>query len=69
MLSGNPPWHGLEGVAAIYAIATSKKPKYQLPDDASDMAQDFLKCCFVRNPLRRPYASELLRDRFVCDVV
>jgi len=69
MLSGNPPWHDLEGVAVIYGIGTLEKPRYRLPDSVSDIAQNFLNQCFVRDPQRRPSATELLCDRFVCDVV
>ena len=68
MLSANPPWHELEGVAVIYCIGTSDKPKYQLPDTVSDVARNFLKCCFIRDPLQRPSAAELLNDQFVCDM-
>ena len=68
MLSGKPPWHGLEGVAAIYQICSSDKPKYSLPDSVSDIARDFLERCFIRDPLDRPSADELLIDPFVCDV-
>ena len=68
MLSGKPPWHEYEGVAAIYRIGTSDKPEYSLPDSVSDIAKDFLERCFIRDPLHRPSADELLIDPFVCDV-
>ena len=66
-MSGRPPWHELEGVAVIYCIGTCDRPKYQLPDAVSDVARNFLARCFVRDPLQRPSASDLLRDPFVCD--
>jgi len=68
MLSGEPPWHEYEGVAVIYCIGTTDKPKYSLSDSVSDIARDFLERCFIREPVHRPSASELLSDPFVCDV-
>ena len=65
MLSGNPPWHEFEGIAAIYRIATSAQPEYQLPAGTSKLAQNFLNQCFVKDFSRRPQAKELLRDAFV----
>jgi len=64
MLSGNPPWHELEGIAVIYCIGTSHKPSYRLPDSVSNVAEVFLERCFVRDPPRRSSASELLSDPF-----
>ena len=68
MLSGKPPWHEVEGPAIIYLIGMSNETKYSLPDSVSDIARDFLKRCFIRDPLQRPSASELLSDPFVSDV-
>jgi len=67
MLSGNPPWHEFEGIAAIYLIGTSAKPKYQLLDRVSNDARNFLERCFIRDPHQRPSAAELLSDPFVRD--
>jgi len=68
MLSGKPPWHEYEGVAVIWRIAISDKPKYSLPDSVSDTARDFLERCFIRDSDQRPSADELLSDPFVCGV-
>ena len=70
MLSGEPPWHEYIGKMSmvIFRIATSDKPEYSLPDSVSDNARDFIKRCFIREPLDRPSADELLSDPFVCDV-
>ena len=68
MLSGKPPWHEFEGVAVIYLIGTSDKPKYQLPDDVSDVSMTFLERCFIHDPRHRPSADKLLSDPFVCNV-
>ena len=68
MLSGKPPWNEYEGVAVIYCIGTCDKPTYRLPDSVSDVSATFLERCFVRDPLCRPSAAELLSDAFVCDL-
>lgn len=65
MLSGNPPWHKFEGIAAIYRIATSPAPEYKLPPSTSDVAHGFLLKCFIKEYDKRPLASELLSDPFV----
>lgn len=65
MLSGNPPWHNFEGIAAIYRIATSPAPEYKLPPSTSNVATDFLLLCFIKEYNQRPTAVELLSNPFV----
>jgi serine/threonine protein kinase len=65
MLSGHPPWHEYEGVAAIFKIATQDPPLYQIPKTASDVARDFLKLCLRRDKDQRPASNELLSHQFV----
>ena len=67
MLTKNPPWHELEGLAVIYRIGTSDMPQFQLPAGASDVTRNFLARCFIYDPRRRPSAVELLRDPFIRD--
>jgi serine/threonine protein kinase len=67
MLTGHPPWHKYEGVAAIYRIATSEFPEYTLPDETSKTAVDFLFKCFQRNYQDRPSSSDLMKHSFVTD--
>lgn len=65
MLTGNPPWHEFEGVAAIFKIATHDPPIYQLPPSSSNLSKEFLACCFFRNPKERWSAEQLLMHKFV----
>jgi serine/threonine protein kinase len=65
MLSANPPWFEFEAMAAIFKIATSDYPKYELPAATSDVAREFLKQCFRKDSQNRPTAKDLLKHRFV----
>jgi hypothetical protein len=65
MLTTHPPWHEFEAMAAIFKIATTDYPKYQLPDSASETAHDFLSLCFRKSSDERPTAAKLLNHPFV----
>ena len=65
-MSGNPPWHEFEGVAAIFKIATEKPPIGEVSQKVSKSAADFIELCFRRKKDSRPSAKELLRHPFVC---
>lgn len=65
MMSGHPPWHEYEGVAAIFKIATQPHPHYTLPTHASLSVRDFLMCCFARDPEERPSAKVLSSHMFI----
>ena len=65
MLTGHPPWHEFEGVAAIFKIATTYPPIYELPLNTSEIVKNFLSACFKRNPDERQTAEELLNHRLV----
>ncbi|KAG9158755.1 hypothetical protein Leryth_013659 [Lithospermum erythrorhizon] len=62
MLTGKPPWSEYEAAAAMFKVLQENPP---LPDDLSDECQDFLHCCFRRNPAERPTAAMLLEHRFL----
>lgn len=65
MLTMKPPWPDLETMAAIYKIATSEHPKYELPPNVTEIARDTIRSCFRRNSRERPTAEDLLRHRFI----
>jgi len=65
MLTGNPPWHEYEGVAAIFKIATQEPPIHQIPKSASVVAREFLAVCMCRDKDRRPTSEELMVHKFV----
>ena len=64
MLTTNPPWIEYETMAAIFKIATSEHPLYELPKGTSDYARDILRLCFQLDTDKRPSAEDLLRHRF-----
>ena len=59
MLTGHPPWHGVQG-SIIYLLGTGNHPP--IPESLSPMAKAFISKCFTINPDKRPTATELLSD-------
>ncbi|KAJ1287469.1 hypothetical protein BS78_02G012200 [Paspalum vaginatum] len=62
MFDGKPPWSDLEGPAAMFKVLHKDPP---IPENLSHEGQEFLQCCFKRNPAERPTASELLDHPFI----
>lgn len=65
MLTGNPPWHEFEGVAAIFKIATENPPISEVSRQVSKAAAEFIALCFRRSKSNRPSAKDLLSHSFV----
>ena len=64
MLTGKPPFsHFSEATAAMFFIGTTQDPP-PFPEEISEEAKDFLRCCFVRDPTLRPDANTLLSHPF-----
>ncbi len=64
MLSGKPPFHQLEPLAALFKIVTAAKPDYVLPAGISKEAQNFLELTFRKDPKQRPSARQLRTHPF-----
>ncbi|GFP94551.1 mitogen-activated protein kinase kinase kinase yoda [Phtheirospermum japonicum] len=62
MMNGKPPWSEYEGAAALFRVLTESP---SIPNTMSAEGQDFLQCCFRRNPADRPTASKLLDHPFL----
>ncbi|XP_044508213.1 mitogen-activated protein kinase kinase kinase 5-like [Mangifera indica] len=62
MFTGRPPWNEFEGAAAMFKVL---KDTPAIPENLSAEGKDFLRCCFQRNPAKRPTASMLLEHRFL----
>lgn len=62
MFTGKPPWSEYEGAAAMFKVMRDSP---SIPEILSPDGQDFLRCCFCRNPAERPSASMLLEHRWL----
>ena len=65
MLTGLPPWADVKDNIITYITRTDFLPAQLESNLISKNAQDFLNCCFSRNPSRRSGASSLLLHSFV----
>ncbi|CEI86220.1 hypothetical protein RMCBS344292_00663 [Rhizopus microsporus] len=63
MLTGQRPWLALSQIAAIYNLGRLNSPN--IPDHISNCAKDFLKQCFIIDPIQRPTATNLLEHEFL----
>ena len=71
MLTGDPPWKDLNAISPFYLlqkIALSDMiPSF--PESISQSLKMFLKQCFIREPIKRPNASQLLRSGFLSETL
>lgn len=63
LLTGQLPYHPLDGMQAVYRIGNSIPPP--VPDSLSKDARDFIHKCLQVNPFSRPTAAQLLDHSFV----
>ena len=64
MLTGKPPWASTPKSELMSRIATESPT---IPPHISKEAQNFLSCCFVRHPVKRLTATELLSHIFLVE--
>lgn len=63
LLTGKAPYFDLNAMAAMYRIVQDDHPPY--PEDCTPLLKDFLKQCFVKNPLERVTAQGLLEHKWL----
>ncbi|KAL7331802.1 mitogen-activated protein kinase kinase kinase [Mucor circinelloides] len=63
MLTGQRPWITLSQIAALYNLGRLNTPT--IPENISECAKDFLRQCFIIDPLKRPTATDLLAHEFL----
>ncbi|CAF1048360.1 unnamed protein product [Rotaria sordida] len=68
MLTTGPPWQNLQPIAAIFHIATCDKPQYQLPENASNSAREFIDACLTKDYHQRSTAEDLMNHAFISDL-
>ena len=64
MFTKQPPWSGLDAFAAVFRIVNDDKPDYTLPEGVSPEVDQFLLCCFCKDPEKRSTADELFGHVF-----
>jgi len=66
LITGNPPYHELQAMAAMYKIVEDSQP--ELPPNISKDLEDFLRKIFQKDPKKRWTAKQLLEHPFVKSV-
>ncbi|KAJ3336602.1 Serine/threonine-protein kinase 4 [Gonapodya sp. JEL0774] len=67
MAEGRPPHHNIHPMRAIFMIPTKPPPKFENESRYSTNMRDFLAQSLVKDPAKRPSASQLLQHPFVRD--
>ncbi|KXS17677.1 Pkinase-domain-containing protein [Gonapodya prolifera JEL478] len=67
MAEGRPPHHNVHPMRAIFMIPTKPPPKFENESHYSSNMRDFLALCLVKDPSKRPSATQLLQHPFVKD--
>ncbi|XP_059160589.1 uncharacterized protein LOC131944098 [Physella acuta] len=62
MITGSPPNATTTSVQVLFKMAMLQKPKYELPDTASEHLKEFLEKTFKVRAAKRPSADTLLRE-------
>jgi mitogen-activated protein kinase kinase kinase len=69
MATGRRPWANLDNEGAImWNIAGGNPPQLPTKDQLSDLGIDFLKKCFVKDPVKRCTAAELLQHEWIMKI-
>ncbi|KAI9142655.1 hypothetical protein BKA69DRAFT_1065643 [Paraphysoderma sedebokerense] len=66
LLTGNPPYHGLAAMAALFRIVQDDHPP--VPETVSATVKDFLLQCFQKDPNLRVTAKKLLKHPWISGV-
>ncbi|XP_059433974.1 mitogen-activated protein kinase kinase kinase 20-like [Corylus avellana] len=70
MLTGQLPWATVSGSKEFEDLMSQIRSESvpDIPDEISNVAKDFLKCCFAINPMHRLTADALLDHQFLEDL-
>ncbi|XP_059165790.1 uncharacterized protein LOC131948271 [Physella acuta] len=62
MITGSPPNATTTSVQVLFKVAMLQKPKYELPETASEYLKEFLEKTFKEKAAERPSAETLLNE-------
>uniref|UniRef100_A0A674C3Z3 non-specific serine/threonine protein kinase n=1 Tax=Salmo trutta TaxID=8032 RepID=A0A674C3Z3_SALTR len=65
MAEGKPPYADIHPMRAIFMIPTNPPPTFRNPDLWSELFQEFVSQCLVKNPENRATATQLLQHPFI----
>ena len=66
LLTGEPPYFQLQSMAALFKIVQDPHPP--LPASISKDLTSFLELCFIKDPLKRPSARDMLSHKWIVSV-
>jgi serine/threonine protein kinase len=66
VLTGSPPYYDLQPMSALFRVVRDRHPP--LPSGISRRMEDFLMCCFQKDPTKRPDARTLLQHEWYASV-
>lgn len=64
MATGQRPWAGYEAIQIMYQVGINNATP-AIPENLSPKGKEFLKLCFITDPIKRPTAAKLLSHPFV----
>ncbi|KAL3072694.1 hypothetical protein niasHS_017668 [Heterodera schachtii] len=65
LAEGRPPHAEIHPMRAIFMIPTKPPPTLKIPEEWSEMFQEFIAICLVKNPDERTDADSLLKHQFI----
>ena len=65
MLTCKPPWSDIEFGHLCIKILSNELPEYELPEDLSDLAKEFIKLTLCLEYDKRPSSAQLLEHEFI----
>jgi len=66
LFSGYPPYYNLHPMGALFRIVEDEYPP--IPQDISNVFEDFLYFCFCKDPNGRPSAKQLLKHKWLKNI-
>jgi serine/threonine kinase 4 len=63
MAEGEPPYFHVHPMRVLFMIGTNPPPTLSRAELWSAEMKDFLSCCLVKDPSKRPSAKQLLKVR------